>query len=319
MAACVTQFRVWVWLGGVIDVLNLPPPDWSATPAPEAVDRAYELSVRGGALLDEGRLDEAEALLMESIEAVPLEGPPWFNLGLVFKWKKKWAHAAACNRRSIELGADSGDPAYWNLGIAATALHDWATARSAWAGYGIDIDPGDGPIEMILGLTPIRINPSGRSEMCWGRRIDPARAVLENVPLPGSGHRWGDVILHDGAPSGERTVGGHSYPVFDELERWEASPVPTWECLVTGDTGSLVDAVRAAGCALEDWSAGIRTLCRACSEGVPDSHEHGGLPADPAGAHVGAAGPGEVIEALLDEWVSGRPERSRTDLLPVDP
>jgi hypothetical protein len=36
------------------------------------------------------------------------------------------------------------DPTFWNLGIAATVLRDWATARDSWSGYGIDLPAGDG-------------------------------------------------------------------------------------------------------------------------------------------------------------------------------
>lgn len=107
--------------------------------------------------------------------------------------------------------------------------------------------------------------------MVWGRRIDPARIEVLSIPLPSSGRRWGEVVLHDGVPHGERrTAGGATYPVFDEIELWAPSPVPTWLVLLEAATESDRDALEQlaadAGYAAEDWSSSVRLLCRTCSE-----------------------------------------------------
>jgi hypothetical protein len=176
----------------VIDVLSFPSPDWSRGPKPRRVRRALALDEHGRIALDRGDLDGAERLFIRAIETNALLANPWFNLGLVYKSQRRWTEAAACNRQAIERGTSQQDPAFWNLGIAATALRDWDTARMAWRGYGIEI-PGDGPPNGDFGVSPVRINPETSGEVVWGRRIDPARIVLENIPLPGSGHRWRDV------------------------------------------------------------------------------------------------------------------------------
>ncbi len=304
----------------VIDVLNYPPPDWSQKPSREDAERAFELNEQGRSALDTEDFAAAEELFMQSIDTLPLIGMPWFNLGLIYKSQGRWHEAAACNQRSIDLGTDEQDPAFWNLGIAATALRDWDTARSAWSGYGIEITPGSGPLEMDWGPSPVRINPAANAEVLWGRRLDPARIRLENVPLPGSGHRWHDIVLHDGEPRGERTLGDHTFPVFDELERWEASQVPTWECLIDGPIDQiqdLSDRFRAMGWALEDWTANIRMLCETCSSGAPAAHSHGAFAADRAGSHAGVAAPHQVAEALLNDWTK-LAGTTRTELMPLD-
>jgi hypothetical protein len=111
---------------------------------------------------------------------------------------------------------------------------------------------------MDLGPAPVRLDPDGRAEVVWGRRIDPARVVVMNVPTPGSGHRWGDVVLHDGAPNGGRRARGRVYGVFDELERWQPSAVPTLEVQVTltdeTDAQALADLFDQAGYAAQDWT-----------------------------------------------------------------
>jgi hypothetical protein len=304
----------------VIDVLSFPSPDWSRGPKPRRARRALALDEHGRIALDRGDLDGAERLFMRAIETNALLANPWFNLGLVYKSQRRWTEAAACNRQAIERGTSQQDPAFWNLGIAATALRDWNTARMAWRGYGIEI-PGDGPPNEDFGVSPVRINPETSGEVVWGRRIDPARIVLENIPLPGSGHRWRDVILHDGEPQGERFVGDRSYPVFDELERWEASDVATWECLLSGtteDIADLEDRFAEGGWAIEDWTATVRRLCKDCSLDSVESHNHGPFISTVEGSHVGLAAPRDIAETILITWTEGHPHRTRTDLIPVE-
>jgi hypothetical protein len=165
----------------------------------------------------------------------------------------------------------------------------------------------------------------------WGRRLDPARVEVLSIPLPSSGRRWGEVVLHDGAPHGERVADGISYPVFDEIELWAPSPVPTHVVLLQAATETDRDAlerlVADAGYAAEDWTSSVRLLCRACSESrmeTDDGHsEHhdphddghlGHLSHRSAGAswiaerECGIAAPQGVVEMLLDRWVAGRPQ-----------
>jgi hypothetical protein len=47
---------------------------------------------------------------------------------------------------------------------------------------------------------------------------------LGNVPLTG-GPRYGEIVVHDGEPKGERIYEGVTYPVFDKLLLFEARTV----------------------------------------------------------------------------------------------
>lgn len=305
----------------MIDLFDLPPVDWAQEPRARQVKRASKLNEAGRQALQQHDLDRAERLFMKSIEKVPLFGPPWFNLGLVFKQQRRWMEAAICNRRSIEVGAGEEDPAYWNLGIAATAVRDWESARWAWSGYGVEIHGNDGPIAMEMGPAPVRINPDTTGEVVWGRRIDPARVVIESVPLPGSGHRWHDIVLHDGVPSGQRTWGDREFAVFDELAIWERSEVSAWECLVVAPADSveaLTGRFLHEGWAAEDWTGNVRALCGDCSRGSVESHPHGAFFSDSEGRHIGIAAPLDVAGRLLDDWTREATDRSRTDLIAVE-
>jgi hypothetical protein len=237
--------------------------------------RAKQLFARAVAQTEEGLLDAAAATYRELLAIAPDDGAAWFNLGLLAKRQRAWAEARECNLRAAELDPRN-EPAWWNLGTAATALRDWPTARRAWRGFGIELPEGDGPISLPCGTTPVRLNPRGHSEVVWCERIDPVRAIIRNVPLPESEHRWGDVVLHDGEPRGERVYGGKSYPVFDELERWQASDVPTLGVEVRASQAADVAALSARfgeyEVAVEDWTGTVRLLCQACSEGRPHDH-----------------------------------------------
>src|SRR5690348_5490828 len=119
--------------------------------------RAIAANERGNRLAGAGDDQAAEAAYREAIALHPDYESAWFNLGLVFKRRHDWEECRGASLRAAELDPRKEQPAWWNLGIAATALRDWPTARRAWKGYGVDIPDGEGPIEMKLGMTPVRI------------------------------------------------------------------------------------------------------------------------------------------------------------------
>jgi tetratricopeptide (TPR) repeat protein len=278
----------------------------------EARQEAMAHYRRGVYYAGEGLLDKAATAYERAVEIVPGYEPAWFNLGLVYKWQKRWAESLRCNRRAADLDSKN-EAAWWNLGIAATALRDWPVARAAWRGFGLDIPDGEGPLDLRYGRVCVRLNPDTSGEVVWCRRIDPARAVIQNIPLPASRHRWGDVVLHDGEPKGERVWGGRTYVVFDELERWESSPTPTLRVPVTApaaeDAQALVALFEARGYAAEDWTTSVRRLCRACSEGRPHAHHDADLEAWEPERDCGIAAPPDVARDVVHGWqaaASGR-------------
>jgi hypothetical protein len=269
--------------------------------------QAKAANERGRKLADHGNDTAAEREYRRAVELAPEFEPAWFNLGLVYKRRREWTKCVECNQRAASLLPEAGQPAWWNLGIAATALRDWDLARRAWRGYGIDIGEGDGPIAGSFGRAAIRLLPGDSGEVVWCRRIDPARAVIENVPLAESGHRHGDTVLHDGAPNGERLVDGKSYPVFDEVELWQASNEPTVVarlfCPSEADARSALDILEGGDVYAEDWTATVRILCKACSEGRAHSgHDFGGGEGWRAPRDFGCVGDQALVRKLLGRW-----------------
>jgi hypothetical protein len=272
--------------------------------------RAERANARGNEALDRHELSEAAAAYRRALDFDPRWTTPWFNLGLVHKWRREWAPSLHCNERALVLDPGSKG-ACWNLGIAATALGDWAVARRAWAHYGIELPAGEGPIDGDLGLVPIRVNPEEAPEVVWCRRLDPARALIEGVPLPESGRRYHDLLLHDGEPRGSRLLRGQEVSVFNEITVLIASAAGTYEARVTAASAADSDALERslvdADCGAEDWSSRVRVLCAQCSEGR--AHDHNETAEGPEPWHqerrfgIGALDPARMDEVLAS-WQS---------------
>lgn len=196
---------------------------------------------------------------------------------MALKHAHRWAECLAACDRAVALAPDDSAGPRWNAGIAATALRDWARARDAWAGYGIDIPPGDGPLEMSIGFACVRLDPERESEVVYVKRVDPCRARIISIPLPESQRRFDDLVLHDGEPRGARQLGDARVSVFDELLLLERSPYATWRVTVQCDTpderDGLLEIYRDVDGAIEDWTESVALLCNECSLGDV-CHDH---------------------------------------------
>ena len=288
--------------------------------------KADQLHTEAQALSEEGRDDEAIERYLLAIDIDPEKSESYYNIGLIYKYRNEWRKSFDFNKRALDL--DPGDEATcWNLGIAATALRDWTTAREAWEAQGLPIEEGDGPVTWKGGLTPVRLNPDRENaEVVWARRIDPVRAKIESIPLPLSGYRCGDLVLHDGAASGYRESGGHEYPVFNVLELFEASELSTFSVVVEAKAPAEIDELarlmRSRDIEFEDWTANLRLLCKDCSEGRPhdedprgrrgSGHQHSLKPKS-KGEHriaLAASSQQRVLE-ILREWAESSSRQVR--------
>src|ERR1700743_3320407 len=119
--------------------------DMGAKPGHEGLREAMRLNDLGLARADAGDLDGALGFYQQAIDLIPAYSPVLYNMGLIFKWRRQWIQCLDFNERPARRLRDSeGEPAWWNLGIAATALHRWAVAREAWRRYGVPIPDGEG-------------------------------------------------------------------------------------------------------------------------------------------------------------------------------
>lgn len=243
---------------------------------------------------------------------------PYFNRGLLEKEEFNWEASRWLNQRAAELNPDD-QAAWWNLGIAATALADWNEARRAWRQFGIHIPDGPSEITMPPQNACVRLQ-SG--EVIWGTRLDPARVEILNVPTPESERRYRDIVLNDGAPDGVRHAHGIEYPVFNEIMLWKASEYSTYSVSVTIPSETARNALlhlcaqREMG--VEDWST-LRNLCALCSQGDPG--EHACANQSGASSFGFAALSEDQLQMTLQEWASQFPDatfREITVALPAE-
>jgi tetratricopeptide (TPR) repeat protein len=225
-------------------------------------------------LEEQGHTEEAISIYHKAIKAAPDWATPYYNLGLIYKYRGEWQLSYANNLKALAIDADN-EAARWNIGIAATALSDWRTARESWNHFGLKLDVNDDEPNLNLSRAPVRLNPDDDGEVVWCTRIDPARAIIENIPFPSSGYRYGDIVLNDGAPVGSRMSNGIEYPVFNELQLLRKSNYSTYSITVYTNQQQPIDKLweqcEIENVQVEDWST-VRLLCRQCSEGTP--HEH---------------------------------------------
>jgi hypothetical protein len=273
--------------------------------------KAARLNQKALKLQARGQREEAIELYLEASAVDPTWSTPPYNLGLLFKRERRWKESLKYNR--LATSADPGNQsAWWNMGIAATALGRWQLARSAWRGFGLDVPEGQGPLDFPCGYGPIRLNPDGNAEVVWAYRLDPARAELASIPFPESRHRWRDVVLNDGAPNGYRQYKGEEVPVFDALGLLEISSFGTYVARVQmpGDSRHVLELAEIAAeleGSAEDWTTSVRMICRACSEGRPHK-QHDAEAVPPEGAHtIGiAARDRKHATQILHAWETSR-------------
>ncbi|MEU5917159.1 tetratricopeptide repeat protein [Streptomyces sp. NPDC047141] len=239
----------------------------------------------------------------------PDEGPSadwWYDAALAYKFLRNWAKACELGREAAARAPrGEQDPAFWNLGVAATIQRDWSTARDAWEGFGIPMPEGEGEIHGSFGPACVRLDTGGQREVVWIQRLCPTRGRVLNVPAT-KGRRFGEIVVHDGEPTGERTHDGRSVSVFDELLLFEASPLPTLHATVNAPDASDVEALVASFFARDfgaEPASSFHMLCACCSEGRVDWDEagastHGGSQT------VGLAAPEDEARQLLDAWAA---------------
>lgn len=273
-----------------------------------------DLHQRAYQAMDEGALDQASQLFGALLASEPDVPHYHYMRGLAHKYLLDWPTSLVHNLQAIALADEPSEAERWNAGIAATGIGDWSEARRQWQACGIRIPEGDGPIEADFGVAVVRLHPWSGGETVFVRRIDPVRARVLSVPLPESGHRFGDIVLHDGAATGKRRDGDRVVHVFNALGRLEPSDFQTFVVFVDApapeDIQSLLDACAPGIGYIEDWTHSIAFHCLRCSYGA--AHRHPTSPEDgwQTERNLGiAAHSRHSVETLLRDWATAGPGR----------
>jgi tetratricopeptide (TPR) repeat protein len=287
--------------------------------------RATNLHNAGVECSETGNEEGAIKNYNKALALDPKRGDTLYNLGLIYKYRSAWLESFHFNARAREF-QPSDQATLWNLAIAATALRDWAVARDVWRTLDILTDPGEGPIDEDFGSMPVRVNADGAAnraiEVVWSKGLCPVRSRILNIPTGSTGFRYGDIVLHDGAPVGYRLNShGQERPVFNVLELFKPSRFSTYEASVevtaAEESQELERLCEVAGIEIEDWTASLKSLCRACSEGRPhEGHDNQLKENSPwiGERRIGfAALDLESLSGVLGAWTA-KPGRSVSDI-----
>ncbi len=261
-------------------------------------------------LLDKARQSDDETavkIYRQILDEEPTNDEAHFNIGLIYKRQHDWKRSLYHNQQSAKYDP-SFQGAWWNIGIAATMLKEWRIARRAWNHFGLKYEDSDAEITGQIGLTPVRLDPEGRAEVIWCKRIDPARAQIENVPTIESGRHYDDIVLHDGAPNGFRKLQGREVPVFDEIEVIKKSDYLTFdiriESINPAETAAFEKICEGYSVECENWTMNVGRVCKACSEGRPhERHDHKLEPPKGIFRFGLAAKNRQQVEQVLETWV----------------
>lgn len=274
-------------------------------------DAVAHLAAHAHAAFDAGDLPAARAAFEALLAGNPAHAASHDMLGRIAKYRRDWPASRHHSLCALALYDDPADAkiAQWNAALAATALGDREDARRRWSACGIEVPAGHGAIERPFGVAGLRLEAWGRGETVFARRIDPVRASLIDVPAPDSGYRYGDVVLHDVVPAGERLFHQSRVPVYNALQRLQASEFRTFAVSVRCAERTAIEALcelRVPGIAsVEDWSDGPPHPCVRGSLGV-------------------AAQSRSSVQRLIERWKAGGPGRwldaiESPDRTPSDP
>jgi tetratricopeptide (TPR) repeat protein len=150
------SFALALCIAGCASAPPAPPPvaepaQATAAPAePVIPERANQQFAQAVALLQAGKLTDAELELKQLILAYPQYPGPYVNLGLLYERAGKYSEAEQALRQATQKGMPSA-LTYTELGITYRQLGRFKDAESAY-GEAIKIDPNYAPAHLNLGV-----------------------------------------------------------------------------------------------------------------------------------------------------------------------
>ncbi len=237
---------------------------------------------------------------------------PFAFLSRTYRNRMEWKPTLHYCLKAVEQ--NSFDENLWEtLGLAATALCEWETARYAWNQLGFHFKPCGEALHLDLGIVPVRLNPFTQPEIVAARRIDPVRASIESIPQPSSGRRYKDLILVENRPnptgaSGQFFQQSKKLPIHDELQLLKPSSWHTFSVLLYTSSPTHVDTLAnlclSANLGFDNWSNATRFFQPNLHKNVSEYFDQaifGRLERDVFLVAVAARQAGEVA-AVLDSW-----------------
>ncbi len=232
-------------------------------PHNDAAEQLYRLVVEYDR---RGDVYNAVKLCKRLARLAPDWSVPFAFLSRTYRSRMEWKPTFHYCLKAVEH--NNFDENLWEtLGIAATVLGEWETARYAWNQLGFHFKSTTEELHLDLGLVPVRLNPTTQPEIVAARRIDPVRASIESIPQPSSGRRYKDLILVENKPNPTGTSGqffhqSKKLPIHNELQLLKSSNWHTFSVLLhtpsQTDVDTLANLCLSANLGFDNWSNATR-------------------------------------------------------------
>ncbi len=251
----------------------------SQNPQNDAAEQLYRLVVEYDR---RGDVYNAVKLCKRLARMAPDWSVPFAFLSRTYRSRMEWKPTFHYCLRAVEHNAF--DENLWEtLGIAATALGEWETARFAWNQLGFHFKPSAEALHLDLGIVPVRLNPTTQPEVVAARLINPVQAIIESIPQPSSGRCYKDLVLVENMPNPQGAT-GHLYqeskklPIHDELQPLKSSNWHTFSVLLYTDASSDVDTLAnlclSASLGFDNWSNATRFFQPNLHRNVAEYFDH---------------------------------------------
>ena len=202
-------------------------------------------------------------LCKRAIKLDPDYAPPYRLLGRVYHERQEWKPCLHYYQRYVALRPRARD-AWPYIGLAATALRQWRTARTAWNHLGHDLPLTARPPQLAPEIVGVRCKHRGQREILWARRLDPVRAELLSLPQLPTSLNYGDTVLFDLDKVGERMLPGGRVPVHPFLEQTDTRFYRTHRVRLYTESAAPIERLqelcRAANLGFDNWSAATRQI-----------------------------------------------------------
>ncbi len=250
-----------------------------------------------------GDIYNAIKLCKRIIRQVPEWHSPHAMLGNIYKYQQDWKATLHYNKKAAAIDA-SDQTAWWNIGIAATALKKPRLAKSVWSKFGFEDEKWK-----QKSVRCARITLGKQFDIVWVNPLDPARGVIQSIPLPATGRRFRDIVLLDGEVSGYNIAKEKKYPVYEELGVYKRSNYHTFSCQIQtqhiNDFRYLEKLCRKANLGFENWSNVARVFANRPENKLPEYYGtemmHSSVPMQEM--HVAIAAPALAeVEEVLHSW-----------------
>ncbi len=243
-----------------------------------------------------------------ALELDPGHGGWWFDLGLLHKWRGRFAEGVEANHRALaHQGPERAS--LWNLAICATGVGEGAVAQQAWSKLGVDSTTDDSTgMPFVDELEPMLVRVLSRPsatdgtsamqtgvgfELVWVAPLSPCHGVVQSPTFRDAPIDFGDLVLWDGAPVAQHRLGGSApIPVFPLLEILRRGDERRWPFVAMA---SDADGLRAIENTMPEdvhlfWQRErIEHQCAECEAGIPHEHEASANPIAPEGPSFGSA------------------------------